>query len=102
MKKRLVWADILRIFAIYLVVFVHSTSLQATSFLSVLQLIILFAIAKTCVPLFFMLSGALLLPKVEPTSYFLKKRFLRIFVPYIFWTIIFIYLPNAAYTYRND
>jgi len=89
MSKRLVWADLLRILAIYLVIVVHSTQLQGQLNLKLISVFISFAIAKTCVPLFFMLSGALLLSKNEKPSSFYKKRLFRIFYPWFFWTIVF-------------
>jgi surface polysaccharide O-acyltransferase-like enzyme len=45
------------------------------------------AFADPCVPLFVMLSGALLLQpsKVEPIRVFLKKRATRLGLPFVFW-----------------
>ncbi|GAF04942.1 acyltransferase [Saccharicrinis fermentans] len=45
---------------------------------------------RSCVPLFFMLSGALLLNKNETLHIFLKKRFIRIILPFVFWSLIYI------------
>lgn len=42
------------------------------------------------VPLFVMLSGALLINKNYSLSTFIKKRFNRVFVPFLFWVVIFI------------
>jgi surface polysaccharide O-acyltransferase-like enzyme len=47
------------------------------------------AIAVTCVPLFVMLSGALLLGKKETSGTFFKKRFLRLIYPWVTWTIVY-------------
>lgn len=44
---------------------------------------------RPCVPLFLMMSGALLLIKKEQCAYFYKKRFLRILPPLLFWTIFY-------------
>lgn len=41
------------------------------------------------VPLFVMISGALLLPKTETYSVFFKKRVTRVLFPWIFWSIIY-------------
>jgi len=41
------------------------------------------------VPLFVMISGALLLPKKEEWRIFYKKRFSRILLPMFFWSFIF-------------
>lgn len=45
---------------------------------------------RWCVPVFFMLSGSLLLNEDIEISSFLKKRFLRILPPFIFWSFIYI------------
>lgn len=46
-----------------------------------------------CVPLFVMLSGMLLLGKIESLSLFFRKRFLKIIPPFIAWIFLhFIYL----------
>lgn len=45
---------------------------------------------RFCVPVFFMLSGALLLSKDYELSYFLKKRFWRIIPPLFFWSLIYL------------
>jgi len=47
------------------------------------------------VPVFLMLTGALLLPRTESTGSFLKRRFSRLLGPFIFWSII--YLAIALY-----
>lgn len=89
MSKRLLWADIIRLIAIYLVIVVHSTMLTQKISSDSTFSFISFGIAKTCVPLFFMLSGALLLPKEEDEIAFFKKRFGRLFYPWLFWAVIF-------------
>ncbi|MGE5042229.1 MAG: acyltransferase [Candidatus Levyibacteriota bacterium] len=92
MKQRLFGADVIRILAIYFVIVVHSTILPTQISPSSIINLVFFAVAKTCVPLFFMLSGGLLLTKEEPDSVFFKKRFTRLFFPWLFWTIIFLLL----------
>ena len=90
-KNRAVWADLVRILAMYFVMIVHSTILpnklsQQTSFIS----FILFALSVTCVPIFVMLSGAFLLPKYEQTFIYFKKRILRLIIPWVTWVLLFI------------
>lgn len=82
--ERLIWADTVRVLAIYFVILVHSLGASAKNILSFSP-----AIASTCVPLFIMLSGALLLNKKENYSIFYKKRFLRLLLPWVTWTIIY-------------
>ena len=50
------------------------------------------ALVRGCVPIFFMLSGALLLAKDEPILPFYRRRVLRIVPPLVFWTIVYVYL----------
>ena len=48
------------------------------------------SLVRFCVPVFFMLSGALLLSKDYSLSDFLHKRIVRILPPFIFWSFIYI------------
>ena len=87
-KRRLLWADIIRIAAIYLVLSVHSSSLDFNVNTANVINWILFAVAKVCVPLFIMLSGGLLLTKDEPYGLFYKKRASRYLLPWFFWSLV--------------
>lgn len=88
MKDRIISADLLRILAIYLIIFLHlglpeyfnpkhHTNIIAISYIYI------------AVPLFVLLSGALLLGKSESYKFFFKKRFSKIIIPWILWTITF-------------
>jgi|GEM_PF-2394231 len=102
-SKHLLWPDLIRIVAMAGVVVIHAFKLPNYDLplvfpFSVLSLVG-FVIAKTCVPLFLMLSGSLLLDKVEPDRVFLFKRLRRILIPWLIWTGIFLvtkYLPNLT------
>ena len=48
------------------------------------------ALCRTSVPLFFMVSGALLLPRAEPIAAFLRKRFLAVVVPMAAWSVFYL------------
>jgi surface polysaccharide O-acyltransferase-like enzyme len=48
------------------------------------------SIFRCCVPLFVILTGALLLPQTLPLKIFLIKRFGRILIPAVFWGIIYV------------
>lgn len=52
------------------------------------------------VPVFLMLTGALLLPVVEPSGQFLKRRFARLLGPFVFWSVV--YLGVALYFTTAD
>jgi surface polysaccharide O-acyltransferase-like enzyme len=93
-QNRLVYLDVLNVFACFGVIVLHSTSrffhLDGTkSWYFALMLQSFFICA---VPIFFMLSGAKLLEYRQKysTGDFLKKRLLRIIIPFIIWTIIYL------------
>jgi peptidoglycan/LPS O-acetylase OafA/YrhL len=46
---------------------------------------------RFCVPVFMMLTGALLLSKNEPTTLFYKKRFSRLVYPFVLWTTLYLW-----------
>src|ERR1700754_3409669 len=50
------------------------------------------SLTRGAVPIFFMLSGALLLRKDLPIVSFYRKRALRIVPPLVFWTVVYVYL----------
>ena len=43
---------------------------------------------RFAVPLFLMLSGATMLGKEYKLSDFYKKRFMRVFIPFVFWLLV--------------
>jgi surface polysaccharide O-acyltransferase-like enzyme len=101
--------DLIRFVAIILVVLCHAaiepyTSLSVPWETYVATATIYNAISRSCVPLFFMLSGALLLQpsKVhEPIIFFLRKRLLRIGIAFAFWSVLYFlwdYLFNQPLT----
>lgn len=95
------WADLMRVLAIYLVVMIH-TSGQLTNVwgkIPDVQWIIANVyggVARIGVPLFFMLSGFLLLPRSESLGSFYGKRMVKIVVPFIVWSAIYIGMDCAA------
>lgn len=93
--SRYLWADGIRIIAIFLVVAIHASSLLTSK---TFPFEMLYPITVISVPLFIMLSGALLLPKEESYKTFFKKRCLKVLVPWIIWTVIYMYFD---YYLRN-
>jgi surface polysaccharide O-acyltransferase-like enzyme len=47
------------------------------------------SLSRFAVPFFVMLSGALLLNRTITLIDFLKKRFLRILIPFLFWSVVY-------------
>lgn len=89
-ENRIFYYDFLRAFAIIAIILCHVDGMIGYSFRSLkLALPGLFTtVALTGVPLFFMLSGALLLNKNYSLEEFYKKRFTRIIYPFLLWIVI--------------
>jgi surface polysaccharide O-acyltransferase-like enzyme len=98
------WVDLIRVIAIYLVVVIHVSGqlTDAWGKIPTNQWIIADVyggIARVAVPLFFMVSGYLLLPRSESLGDFYAKRMLKILVPFVVWS--FIYLGWYCGTHPN-
>ncbi len=87
--------------AIIFVILIHSCGILSESGLpaSRLEFVVLTSLIHTGVPLFLMLSGALLLGKEEELNVFLKKRFARILTPFLIWSFIFYILLNPPHDF---
>lgn len=88
MRQRDITLDILRVIACLLVVLMHSPMPSANAngpFLAVLSYF-----TAPCIGLFFMVSGALLLPVREDYVVFLRRRFGKVIGPTLFWTAVYI------------
>lgn len=94
-KKQILWIDVIRAIACFMVVFLHAAVPVLHSF-NELPLNDWFAgnvydsLVRVCVPLFFMISGFLLLQKDETLSIYFAKRFGKLFIPIIFWSLFFV------------
>lgn len=89
------WPNLLRALATVAVIVVHVTSpvlatksvnTDGTWWLANL----LDSTCRFCVPIFLMLSGALLIPKKEKPLLFYKKRTQRIVWPFLFWALAYL------------
>lgn len=96
--------DILRIISILAVIIIHTTTRTLeTSKYALMRMpwtLFLNQAARFAVPLFFMISGFVLeLNYHLHESYltYLKKRFSRIIIPYVFWSAIYYY-----FVYNNN
>jgi surface polysaccharide O-acyltransferase-like enzyme len=104
--------DVLRILSILAVVGIHTTTRTLEVSLFALQKIpftlFLNQIFRFAVPLFFIISGFVLelsFHTNENYLIYLKKRLSRIFIPYVFWSVIYYFLvysknrnPNFLFT----
>lgn len=95
LEKRDTSLDVIRIIAIFFVLFTHTSNRGSKIYTNLVPgggyytfCISLDTIRMICVPLFLMLSGTLLLGKKEPIRVILKKRVWRIFVAIIVFSLI--------------
>lgn len=95
MNGKITWIIYLRVFATFAVVVIHSASQLLYNFSSddiknwwIGNLYD--SASRFCVPVFVMISGALILPKINNPLEFYHKKLLRIVIPFIFWSAIYI------------
>lgn len=90
MEKRKVYLDIIRIIAAYLVIFTHTCELGSGLYIlgdygpkRTLLYTLISAASRICVPLFFMVSGALMLAKEETYQQLFRNRILKYMITLI-------------------
>lgn len=96
--KRYYYMDVLTILATIAVVFLHTSEYAFSNQTSDSRWIVAVIIQVTfiwAVPIFFMMSGAHLLDYREryDTATFFRKRIIKIFMPFIFWSLVW-YILN--------
>ena len=96
-STNLFWIDALSVFSTFAVIVLHVSAkvvigTKDTASLNWWIGNFIDSSVRWCVPVFVMISGALLLDptKKESVSGFLKKRAARILLPLVFWTLIYI------------
>ena len=97
--NRIVWLDVARLFAMFMVVCCHCA--DPFNFYpggnpppEIAQWGALWgAFLRPCVPLFVMITGALMLPVREESSIFYKKRISRVFFPFLIWSLLYAIFP---------
>lgn len=104
------WLHVMRITAIFMVVILHASGLilVESEFASYDWWVgnIYNAFTRMAVPIFFMISGYLLLTKQEPAVSFYRKRFGKVLLPFLIWTIFYsiwyhLYRDDASYSTYN-
>lgn len=107
MRKRLYYLDYLRIFSMFAVVFLHTVSdiLRINYNEPVWHFSNIFStLFSTSVPIFFMISGVLLLSdeRSSDVSFVVKNRLKKICVPFLFWSLFaIIYYFVIGYQYYD-
>ena len=90
-KKRIIYLDYLRVIGIFGVLLNHISS-NWTGIESLNSLIAVFynSVGRVGVPIFLMLTGVLLLNNKLPIKDFIKRRYPRVIIPFLFWIGLFI------------
>ncbi|HZX57095.1 MAG TPA: acyltransferase family protein [Mucilaginibacter sp.] len=96
------WISNLRVIALFMVIVLHTASPLLMGFGNVptdnwLAADFYNALSRFAVPVFVMISGALLLSREYELGDFLKKRLTRIIWPFLFWSFVYI-----GYSWYNE
>lgn len=89
-KQRIIQYDFIRIIACFFIVLMHSPIPTNSIYGPFLSALSFFTAPAIC--LFFMISGALILPIKQSFSKFVLKKLIRIGLPLIIWTLIYLSL----------
>lgn len=89
MKEHSYYLDVIRTLACIMVIVMHSpitnTNAESSSLLGMVSYL-----TTPCIGLFFMVSGALLLPVKTDSRTFLTKRLSKVLYPTLFWSLFYI------------
>lgn len=99
-NQHIVWLDVVRFIAMFTVVCCHCTDPfnfypGTAPNIGEIKLwgAIYGSVLRPCVPLFVMITGALLLPIRGDASTFYKKRIPRVFYPFLIWSVLYNLFP---------
>jgi len=100
-RQHILWVDLIRIIGVLLVIMIHVSTavvyawnkkpIQRGDVAEWLVGVSYDMVARPSVPLFIMASGFLLLRKIEPVLDFLRKRFLRVVIPFLAWASFYFF-----------
>ena len=106
--NRIVWLDTVRLVAMFLLVCCHCADpFNASASMSDVDDVGFWgavegSMFRPCVPLFVMITGALLLPVKLNASAFYKKRIGRVMWPFLLWSVIYCISPVVIYALGGD
>jgi surface polysaccharide O-acyltransferase-like enzyme len=86
-QLRFRWVDLIRALGAFLVVLAHVEF--SGSGPGVIR-DFYYALTRAAVPLFFMVSGYLLISKDESHFQFFRKRMVKVFIPFLIWSLIYL------------
>lgn len=92
--NKMIWTTNLRAVATFSVIFLHVASEILYQYGSIPDFVwwtgnVYDSLVRFCVPIFVMLTGVLMLSRTYELNDFLKKRFSRIVLPFLFWSFIY-------------
>ena len=90
MKHRNIQLDVVRCVALFLIVLCHTNIGLENAAPYIVKL--KWFVGKCGVPLFLIISGYLNLPMKYEDKEFISKRFKRVFLPFLFWSILYVVL----------
>ncbi|GAB3905301.1 acyltransferase [Mucilaginibacter boryungensis] len=101
-SQQLDWINNLRVIALFAVIILHCSSPLLGGYPKVpynewLAADFYNALTRFAVPVFVMITGALLLGRDDELFSFLKKRLSRVVIPFLFWSLVYI-----AYAFYNE
>ncbi len=97
-NHRVVFLDWLRVTACFMVILIHSiepfyigsTGVSIASEADAFWVTSISSALRACVPLFMLASSYLLFPIKGDTKAFFRKRFVRILIPFLVWSLLYI------------
>jgi surface polysaccharide O-acyltransferase-like enzyme len=103
------WISNLRLIALYAVIILHCTSPLLMQYGKAplsdwLAADFLNALVRFAVPVFVMITGALLLHREYEIGSFLKKRLSRVVMPFLFWSLVYVWYSwyNEEISFGSD
>jgi surface polysaccharide O-acyltransferase-like enzyme len=108
MNENLNWINALRVLATFGVIFLHTTADILYQYGSIAEIDwwignIYDSSVRFCVPVFLMISGALILSKTyENLKEYLIKRVLRVLLPFLFWSAIYIAIDIFGKLFKGE
>ena len=96
-NPRVVWVDWMRVAACFMVILVHSTEpfylggdgAQILTSSDAYWASFFDSFVRSCVPLFIIASSYLLFPLRHEASEFVRRRAVRVLVPFVVWTLVY-------------
>lgn len=104
-SERIFYYDVLRALAIIGIVFCHASVIFVINGINNSDFYIsafFDCFRDYSIPVFVMLSGTLLINKRDSLKTFFKKRLSRIFIPFIFWVMVYVAYSSIRITHGFD